>query len=230
MSSAAVPQSAAIAVVKPGCPACDITKPEIVKAKRKAKMTIVDADVKPSLVSSLGVQAFPDLVYKNRHGVVHHMPISQGLPKATDIVRWIDDMQQRKPQQPQRPRTTGCTTCGKDGVSPKVWGPPLWFVIHMVALMYPKNPTPQQKQGAQQFFHGLQKVLPCSYCQKHFAQELATMDRRIFDSRDALFAWTVKFHDSVSDRTHSKQPRRSLAYWRNYYKRAAMAAKQFKRA
>jgi len=225
-----VPKSAVIAVVKPGCPACDLTKPEIAKAKKATKKVSfqqINADLRPSLVDDLSVQAFPDLVYKNSAGKVHHMPWpSSGMPDAGHIVNWIDGMRAGKSQQTsqtQAPREA-CAQCGKDGhgVSPKIWGPPLWFIIHMVALMYPRLPTAAEKTKARNFFTGLQKVLPCDYCKKHFAEELKSMDPKAFASRDSLFAWTVHFHDKVSARTHSKQPRHSVEFWRNYYKKAAM--------
>jgi hypothetical protein len=93
-----------------------------------------------------------------------------------------------------------------------------------VALMYPQKPTAAERLEVVQFFQGLHKVLPCEQCQHHYAQELKTMDKAIFDTRDTLFEWTVKFHDKVSDRTHSTQPRHTVNYWRKFYKRAAERA------
>lgn len=214
-----MPKSAVMAVVKPGCPACELAKPELARAR----IPKINADTDPQLVEKLGVEAFPDIVYTNSRGAVHHMPWpSKGQPKAADIVRWTNSVRGGHTPLPQQTRKTQCARCGPDGVAPSVWGPPVWFAIHMVALMYPSRPTASQKREAKDFFHGLQRVLPCSYCQKHFAKELATIDPKVFASRDALFAWTVAFHDSVSDRTHSTQPRRSVQEWRDHYKRIAL--------
>ena len=220
-------KSQVLAVTKPGCPACEQTKPAISKAKskvvKKVRFAEVDAERHPSAVQDLGVRAFPDFVYKNKEGVVHHMPWS-GVPSATSIVRWVDDVRQGKTGDIGSVKKNECLQCGHDGqgVAPGVWGPPLWFVIHMVALMYPSAPSAAQRAETIAFFEGLQAVLPCAYCQKHFAKELSTMDRAAFKNRDSLFEWTVRFHDSVSERTHSSQPRHGVLYWRKYYKRLAL--------
>ena len=230
-----VTESAVIAVVKPGCPACDTAKPALAKAAKRVRGFVrVNADKNPGAVEDLQVAAFPDVVYKNSAGKVHHMPW-KGTPNPTDIVEWVDQVRAgtagtagagAAARPAKRPGT--CAQCGKDGhgVAPSVWGPPVWFTIHMVALMYPVRPTPAQRRETLDFFRGLQKVLPCDYCKKHFAKELSTIDRAVFASRDALFAWTVAFHDKVSARTKSTQPRQSVDYWRAYYKRAAMRAMQ----
>jgi hypothetical protein len=230
-------KSELIAVTKRGCPACEHTKPNIKKAQKHVAIREIDADSRPDVVRDLGTQAFPDIVYRGADGTVRRMPWT-GVPTEAKIVRWANDNAKSKnapgPKMPTAPKTgpgaaATCATCGATGgVSPAVWGPPVWFVIHMLALMYPQKPTKHERTEMKQFLTGLQKVLPCEVCQRHFAQELRTMDPRAFDSRDALFAWTVAFHDAVSDRTHSAQPRHSLTYWRNYYKRAAAATTRLK--
>lgn len=224
------PKSELVAVVKPGCPACEETKPALVRAKpiikKKVRFAEIDVDKDPEAVERYQIQEFPAFVYTNSSGTRHYMPW-QGVPRAQEIVHWIDDIRGGRSTigLVPTPRNTNakCDKCGTNGgVSPAVWGPPLWFVIHMVALMYSQRPTPAERNDMKQFFVGLQKVLPCSYCQKHFAKELATMSPHVFHSRDTLFDWTVRFHDSVSDRTHSTQPRHSVNYWRKYYKRAVL--------
>jgi thiol-disulfide isomerase/thioredoxin len=221
-----------IAVTKPGCPACEETKPHLAKAeskiKKKVRFAHVNADEHPSVMEKYEIDAFPDFLYKNSRGQVHHMPWA-GIPDVKKLVEWVDTVRggdggggsvaETKPR-------GQCAQCGVDGhgVSPTVWGPPLWFVIHMVALMYPRHPTATERRETMNFFTGLADVLPCDYCKKHYVQELSTMDVRAFTSRDTLFAWTVAFHDSVSDRTHSTQPRKLLSEWRHHYKTLAYNA------
>ena len=224
-----VTKSAVIAVVKPGCPACETAKPALARAaKRLPGFVRVNADADPGAIDALGIQAFPEVVYKNSSGAVYHMPW-KGTPNPTDIAEWVDhvrDGTHTKATTSQTPRAS-CARCGKDGrgVAPAVWGPPVWFIIHMVALMYPRTPSPTQRRETEAFFRGLATVLPCDYCQKHYAQELSTISPAVFAGRDSLFAWTVRFHDSVSARTQSSQPRHTVDYWRQYYKRAAMRVK-----
>ena len=221
-----------IAVTKPGCPACEETKPHLAKAKSAIKKHVgfahVNADDHPSVVERYDVGAFPDFLYKNARGQVHHMPWD-GIPDVKKLVEWVETVRRgstSKDVDVNVTRRDVCAQCGVDGhgVSPKIWGPPLWFVIHMVALMYPRHPTATERRDTMAFFHGLADVLPCDYCKKHYTHELSTMDTAVFDSRDTLFAWTVQFHDSVSERTHSKQPRKSLEQWRRHYKTLAYNA------
>lgn len=215
-------KSLALAVVKPGCPACEDTKPQI----SKARLRVVNVDDHPSAVEHLGVEAFPDVIYKNSKGVVHHMPWpSKGMPTAAEIVAWIDSMKAgKKNTVSSKSNANRCTDC--DGVSTSVWGPPLWFVIHMAALMQPRKLNATQRRRMHLFFKELQPVLPCARCREHYLAELRSMDPGVFRSRDALFAWTVDFHNRVSDRTGSAQPRHGVPHWKKYYKAIALRAVQ----
>lgn len=224
-------ESQVIAVVKPGCPACESSKAGIRGAQKnvkKVRFQEVNYDQNPDIAEQLQVEQFPELVYTNRNGNIHKMPWN-GIPTAKSIVDWIDTIAHKPTslvqQQPTtRPDAAQCEQCGPNGVDKKVWGPPLWFVIHMTALMYPRKPTVRDRRKMKHFLTGLASVLPCSYCQKHFTGELESISESVFDSRDALFEWTVTFHDSVSDRTHNPQPRRTVKYWKFYYKQQAMKA------
>ena len=216
-----------MAVVKPGCPACIQSKGEIAKLKRAMPGLVqINADKKPHLVDELKVQSFPDFIYKAPSGKVHHMPW-RGPPTAASIQKWISGIQKghapAASASASKPKGAQCAQCGAGhGIPPSVWGPGLWFTIHTVALTYPQKPTLTQKTKMRAFFKGLQPVLPCDFCKKHYAVELKSMKASVFDSRDSLFGWTVCFHNSVSKRTGSTQPRRSVTYWRDYYKRALL--------
>jgi len=218
-------ESQVIAVTKPGCPACEETKPHIARAKKTVKrvrFTDVNVDNEPEIVDALNVQAFPEFVYTNRQGKIHKMPWD-GIPTPQAIVSWIDSVRTGSSQSSRTPKSneTGrCTDCAAGGgVDPKQWGPPLWFVIHTTALGYPRNPTRAQKRDMQDFFKGLKDHLPCTYCKKHFAEELSRINSSVFQSRQTLFEWTVRFHNSVRKRTTGEDPQHSVAYWKRYYKR-----------
>lgn len=217
-------ESQVIAVTKPGCPACEQTKSSIRRAqntlKKQVRFQEINADTNDSLVDQYDVQAYPEFVYQNKHGDVHKMPWS-GIPSHTALVSWVNSMHGTPTQQQQHTTTAAsrCTTCSSEnGVDPSVWGPPLWFVIHTLALSYPSKPTPTQRTQMMDFFRQLKDHLPCRYCRQHFAAELKRVPPSVFDSRDSLFEWTVNFHDSVSDRTHNPQPRYSVQYWKQFYK------------
>jgi len=223
-------QSQVMAVVKPGCPACEQTKPHLkpLKKLKTVRFQEVNADTQPDLVDTLEVTAFPEVVYKDRHGQVFKMPWN-GIPTSKNITQWINGIKKKSGgadiHQPPSSAMKRCTDCGPGGIDPSVWGPPLWYVIHMQALMYPSKPTRQEKQKMISFFEGLVDVLPCQSCSTHYKQELARLDRtKTFGSRDALFGWTVRFHNSVSKRTKNPQPQRPVSFWKEYYKKQLMEA------
>jgi thiol-disulfide isomerase/thioredoxin len=126
--------SQVIVATKKGCPACKKTRPALKKTKsqlekkKKVRFVEIDADTNETLLDKLDVQALPEIMYKNKHGEIHKMPWD-GTPKATNIVRWVDDVNSGKPvKAPSKPREPGCADCGLGGrgVSPKLWGPSLW--------------------------------------------------------------------------------------------------------
>ena len=48
------------------------------------------------------------------------------------------------------------------GLDPNIWGPHYWFVIHSIALNYPKNPNDTTKKKYYTFIHDLPLFLPDS--------------------------------------------------------------------
>jgi thiol-disulfide isomerase/thioredoxin len=221
-------QSQVMAVVKPGCPACEQTKPHLkpLRGMKQVKFQEINADTQPDVVETLQVTAFPEVVYKDRHGKIFKMPWN-GIPTAKNITQWIDGIKSNSKSggTSQLPSSAmkRCTDCG-GGVDPSVWGPPLWYVIHMQALMYPSKPTKGDETKMRAFLEGLVDVLPCASCASHYKDEMSRLDGKTFKSRDALFSWTVRFHNSVSDRTKNPQPRKSVAFWKDFYKKQLMQA------
>ena len=218
-------QSQVMAVVKPGCPACEQTKPHLAPLKKlkRVRFAQIDVDKKPEIVDELHITAFPEVVYKDRRGRVYKMPWN-GVPTSANIIKWVNTIQKGQPPKPDQSSQNGikrCTDCG-EGVDPSIWGPALWYVIHMQALMYPSKPTKAQRTQIVDFFVGLADVLPCQSCANHYREELATLNPNTFDSRDALFTWTVQFHNKVSTRTKNPQPQHTVAFWKRYYKKQLM--------
>jgi len=222
-------QSQVMAVVKPGCPACEETKPHLKQLKQLKRVRFKEVNVEehPDVVDRLHVTGFPEVVYQDRHGQIYKMPWN-GIPTSSNIRAWIEGIQKKQPQQQTGVTSNAmkrCTDCGSGGIDPSVWGPPLWFLIHMQALMYPSKPTQLDKEKTMAFFDGLVQVLPCASCAMHYRTEMAGLDRKkTFSSRDALFSWTVDFHNRVSERTKNPQPRQGVAFWKRQYKRQLMQA------
>ena len=55
-------------------------------------------------------------------------------------------------------------------MDPKIWGPNIWYTLHIISLYYPTNPTEFQKRAYHDFFINLKEVLPCSKCKDHYTK------------------------------------------------------------
>ena len=88
------------------------------------------------------------------------------------------------------------------GFPPEVWGPSMWFLMHLVAATFPLSPTSNDKARYTDFFTSLQAVLPCEGCRRGYNAILTTdptrLTPRVLSSREALFKWTVDVHNRVN--------------------------------
>ena len=84
-------------------------------------------------------------------------------------------------------------------INPEEWRPSAWKFLHYVALVYPSNPTDEDKNNYKNFFYSLQHVLPCSKCSENYKKHLKDypIDNSLRDN-DSLFKWTVDIHNEVN--------------------------------
>lgn len=85
-------------------------------------------------------------------------------------------------------------------MDPKIWGPPGWLFMHSITLVYPKNPTPKDKETYKNFFLHMSEVLPCSACRHNFKLHLVKypLDDTVLSSRRNLVEWLVNVHNEVN--------------------------------
>lgn len=108
----------------------------------------------------------------------------------------------------------------RDNVSPQVWGPSMWKLMHVVALTYPDRPTRQDMAAFATFFGSLRNVLPCEGCRKGYAKLLDGQYRltdEALSSRVALFNWTVDVHNAVNEKV-GKRVDSNYRKWYAHYK------------
>jgi hypothetical protein len=73
--------------------------------------------------------------------------------------------------------------------------------MHAVALTYPDNPSPEQKEAAAHFFSSLQYLLPCESCKLNFTNELKMFSlKNALESKQKLNQWLTDLHNSVNVR------------------------------
>lgn len=84
-----------------------------------------------------------------------------------------------------------------------VWGKCAWVLIHSIAVNYPENPSPSEKESTINFFMSLGDVLPCQYCRQHYKENLKYLPIKA-DSKMELVWWTIDLHNKVNSITGKK--------------------------
>jgi len=88
-------------------------------------------------------------------------------------------------------------------VDPNEWGPSGWKFLHYIALVYPENPTDEDRKNYQDFFISLQNVLPCSKCSENYKKNLDIFPiNESLDDNESLFKWTIDIHNEVNSETN----------------------------
>ena len=81
----------------------------------------------------------------------------------------------------------------------EIWGPYMWFILHLISFNYPKNPTEYDKQAYRDFFTSLKDILPCYNCKKHYSKNLQTYPiTPNLDNKKQFVEWLIKIHNQVN--------------------------------
>jgi hypothetical protein len=83
--------------------------------------------------------------------------------------------------------------------NPKYSGPGIWFSIHIMAF---NAKTQKEKESVIKQIRIIQQNFPCQECKTHFGSYLENHppEATIKEGPEALFLWTVNFHNSVNYR------------------------------
>ena len=85
-------------------------------------------------------------------------------------------------------------------LDPKIWGPPMWTTLVIVALGYPKTPTIDDAYHYKRWYYHLQFTIPCEVCRKNFAIHVRQIPIDNFlKSRKSLLFWVTQIHNLVGD-------------------------------
>tara|TARA_B100000902_G_scaffold170012_1_gene164530 strand:- start:1375 stop:1809 length:435 start_codon:yes stop_codon:yes gene_type:complete len=105
-------------------------------------------------------------------------------------------------------------------LDPKIWGPHYWFVLHTIALSYPKTPNDVTKKKFYDFYQNLPLFLPVEEIGNNFSKFLNKYPVTPYlESRQSLVRWTHFIHNKTN--AALKQPTLTLeeslsAYYENY--------------
>ena len=82
---------------------------------------------------------------------------------------------------------------------PSIWGPQLWYIMHLISFEYPINPTEYDKRIYHDFYTSLKDVIPCEDCKKHYREHITRYPLTPhLDSRDNLVKWVIQVHNFVN--------------------------------
>lgn len=84
-------------------------------------------------------------------------------------------------------------------MDPKIWGPFLWYILHIMSFNYPVNPSYADKRIYHDFYVNLKELIPCANCRKHYQQHLHTNPiTPALDTRADLVKWVIDLHNLVN--------------------------------
>jgi hypothetical protein len=84
-------------------------------------------------------------------------------------------------------------------MDPKVWGPFLWYILHIISFNYPVQPSYADKRIYHDFYVNFKELIPCSNCRKHYQQHLHLNPiSPALDSRTDLVKWVIQMHNMVN--------------------------------
>ena len=84
-------------------------------------------------------------------------------------------------------------------MSTSIWGPKLWYVLHLMTFNYPEIPNEYDKRHFHDFFVNLQYVLPCMKCRYHYRQTLEKYPiSPHLDNKNSLVKWLIDIHNEVN--------------------------------
>ena len=86
--------------------------------------------------------------------------------------------------------------------SPEVFGPPLWFSLHVMAAKYPETPSDKKKEACRRMLEALPDLLPCEDCGDHFKAFTKTSDlEEACSGRETFSRFLCSAHNGVTART-----------------------------
>lgn len=86
---------------------------------------------------------------------------------------------------------------------PPMWGPQVWDTLHILAYVYPDQPTLSRQQSTIQLLTELCRNLPCPGCSNHALEYLDTVPATV-STRVVFKQWVYDFHNAVNLRTNKR--------------------------
>jgi hypothetical protein len=84
-----------------------------------------------------------------------------------------------------------------------IWGPLGWMTLHSVAMCYPEQPTPAERELVRSWIDMFRDTITCPSCREHFSTMLAAYRATyptMLNSRQDLAMFTFRAHNAVNRR------------------------------
>ena len=82
---------------------------------------------------------------------------------------------------------------------PALWGPHLWYILHIISFEYPEHPSEYDKRIYHDFYTSLKDVIPCKDCRKHYRDHITQYPLTPhLDTRATLIKWVIQVHNFVN--------------------------------
>jgi hypothetical protein len=84
-------------------------------------------------------------------------------------------------------------------MDPSIWGPHLWYVMHIISFSYPREPSEYDKRAYHDFYQSLKDVIPCDVCKKHYSKYITEYPiSPHLDNKETLIKWVIQVHNFVN--------------------------------
>ena len=106
-----------------------------------------------------------------------------------------------------------------DGMITSIWGPPFWYILHIISFNYPINPTNKQKKDYYNFFNNLKNILPCKPCRDNLKihYEKSPLNDNVFKNRTNLSKYVFNLHEIVNTLLNKKKSNLTYEKVRDLY-------------
>ena len=90
-------------------------------------------------------------------------------------------------------------------MDPNIWGPQLWFSLHIITLNYPNNPSDIEKHNYKKFFETLINVIPCNYCKHNLKIHMKKLPiDNALNNKNSLVKWLFNIHNLTNEHLNKK--------------------------
>ena len=102
-------------------------------------------------------------------------------------------------------------------LNPEIWGPHYWFMLHTVAINYPKYPNAVTKKKYYDFISNIPIFIPVEEIASAFSKILYVYPIAPYlDSKESFIKWMHFIHNKINETLH--KPKISLQdFYINYY-------------